>query len=144
MTHRLGFRGYMIAWGAAVFYVLMVITSPTEMIPFTKDIVVGIFGAADAAGEGIGSAREDYERQQLKAELQAELRDEGWHAPPDPGPQLGSELADQEDAHGADVEASIMAGFEADGLSLADRAVIEIIGLHRLVEATLEPTETQS
>jgi hypothetical protein len=82
MTHRLGFRGYIALWAAGIFYTLMVITSPTEMIPFTKDIIVGIFGAANTAGEHVGEARDDYERQQLREELETELENSGWQPPP--------------------------------------------------------------
>lgn len=100
MTHRLGFRGYVLAWAIGGFYLLMVITSPTEMIPFTKDVVVGIFGAANSAGEHVGEAREEYERDQLRQEVEAELRESGWQAPADgETPTTGEEQpTDDEDA----------------------------------------------
>ena len=78
----IGFKGYVLMWAFGIFYLLMVITSPTEMIPFTRDVVLGIVGAANSAGEGIGNAREDYERQQLRDELTEELQESGWTPPP--------------------------------------------------------------
>jgi hypothetical protein len=85
MTHRLGFRGYVLLWAVAIFYVLMFLTSPTEVGPATVDLIKGIVGAADAAGEGVGQVHDDLQRQALEDDIrhqvEQELRDEGWTNP---------------------------------------------------------------
>ncbi|MEM9892791.1 MAG: hypothetical protein AAF962_18155 [Actinomycetota bacterium] len=59
---------------------LMVITSPTTMIPATFDFIGGIVGAADSAGDYVGDVREEQERldleEQVRADVEADVRRE--------------------------------------------------------------------
>ncbi len=94
MTHRLGFKGYMIAWAAGAFYVLMFITSPTEVAPATLAFIKGIVGAADAAGEGVGQVHDDLERQHLEDQIREEVRvevEQELLTDPTTTPDIGSE-----------------------------------------------------
>ena len=104
MMHRLGFKGYALAWGAGVFYVLMFITSPTEVGPATVALIKGVVGAANAAGDGVGQAHEDFQRQELEAEIRAELTESGWR------PSIQSEPVDGDgpvdDAQGDDEQSA--------------------------------------
>ena len=94
MMHRLGFKGYAMAWGAGVFYVLMFITSPTEVGPATVALVKGVVGAADAAGEGVGQVHDDLQREELEDKIRQEMIDNGW------GPSIQSEPLNEAQADG--------------------------------------------
>ena len=83
MTHRLGFRGYVLAWSVGIFYVLMLLTSPTEVAPATLAVIKGIVTTADAAGEGVGQVHQDIERHQLEQDIRAELETELRQQPVD-------------------------------------------------------------
>ncbi|MCP4962289.1 MAG: hypothetical protein GY925_23845 [Actinomycetia bacterium] len=73
MGHRLGFKGWLLAWSAGIFYVLMVLTSPTQVIPATMDLLAGIVGAANSAGDHVGDVHEEYERTRIAEEVRAEV-----------------------------------------------------------------------
>ncbi|MCP4962538.1 MAG: hypothetical protein GY925_25110, partial [Actinomycetia bacterium] len=59
MGHRLGFKGWLLAWSVGIFYALMVLTSPTQVIPATMHLLAGIVGAADSAGDHVGDVHEE-------------------------------------------------------------------------------------
>ncbi len=73
MGHRLGFKGWLLAWSVGIFYVLMVLTSPTQVIPATMDLLAGIVGAADSAGDHVGDVHDEYERTRIAEEVRAEV-----------------------------------------------------------------------
>ena len=106
MTHRLGFRGYVLAWAVGIFYVLMLITSPTEVAPATLAVIKGIVTTADAAGEGVGQVHQDIERHQLEQDIRAELEAELRQQPADNSqqplkPDIESEPLPNGDQEGA-------------------------------------------
>ena len=105
MTHRLGFRGYVLAWSVGIFYVLMLLTSPTEVAPATLAVIKGIVTTANAAGEGVGQVHHDIERHQLeqdiRAQLEAELQEQSADNSQPPGADIGPDPMPDGDQEGA-------------------------------------------